>query len=104
MGAGGWQRFRHVVLPASLPSFVGGLKQGWAFAWRSLMAGELLVTLGVVLRRLPAAAVPRTSTTAAGLIAIMIVILVVGILVDAVVFGTLDRWVRRRHGLMEVDQ
>ena len=40
--------FRHVVLPASLPSFVGGLKQGWAFAWRSLMAGELLVTLGVL--------------------------------------------------------
>ena len=35
--------YRHVILPASLPSFVGGLKQGWAFAWRSLMAGELLV-------------------------------------------------------------
>ena len=37
--------YRHVVLPAALPSFVGGLKQGWAFAWRSLMAGELLVVI-----------------------------------------------------------
>ena len=59
MGARGLDKFRHVVLPASLPSFVGGLKQGWAFAWRSLMAGELLVTLGRVLGRLPAAAVPQ---------------------------------------------
>jgi NitT/TauT family transport system permease protein len=103
MGARGLQRFRHVVLPASLPSFVGGLKQGWAFAWRSLMAGELLVTLGVfsvgfLLQQY------RNLNDAAGLIAIMIVILAVGILVDAVIFGSLDRWVRRRHGLMEVDQ
>ena len=42
LGARGMSAFRHVILPASLPSFVGGLKQGWAFAWRSLMAGELL--------------------------------------------------------------
>ena len=34
-----------MVLPAALPSFVGGLKQGWAFAWRSLLAGELLVQI-----------------------------------------------------------
>ena len=58
-----WPSFRHVVLPASMPSFVGGLKQGWAFAWRSLMAGELLVHARRVLRRLPAAAVPQPSTT-----------------------------------------
>ena len=100
MGARGWTRFRHVVLPASLPSFIGGLKQGWAFAWRSLMAGELLVTLGVagvgyLLSQY------RSVYDVPALIAIMIVILVVGIVVDAVCFGTLDRWVRRRHGLME---
>jgi NitT/TauT family transport system permease protein len=103
MGARGLQRFRHVVLPASLPSFVGGLKQGWAFAWRSLMAGELLVTLGVfsvgfLLQQY------RNLNDAAGLIAIMIMILVVGILVDSLIFGSLDRWVRRRHGLLEVDR
>ena len=45
MGASGLSLFRHVVLPGSLPSFVGGIKQGWAFAWRSLMAGELLVII-----------------------------------------------------------
>ena len=100
MGARGLAKFRHVVLPASLPSFVGGLKQGWAFAWRSLMAGELLVTLGVfsvgfLLQQY------RTINDTAGLIAIMIVILTIGILVDALVFGTLDRWVRRRYGLLD---
>ncbi|CAN5824495.1 hypothetical protein BH20ACT4_BH20ACT4_04670 [soil metagenome] len=46
MGARGVAAYRHVIFPASLPSFVAGLKQGWAFAWRSLMAGELLVILG----------------------------------------------------------
>jgi NitT/TauT family transport system permease protein len=100
MGATGLARFRHVVLPASLPSFVGGLKQGWAFAWRSLMAGELLVTLGVfsvgfLLQQY------RSVNDTPGLIAIMIVILVIGIVVDSLVFGTLDRWVRRRHGLID---
>ena len=39
--------FRHVILPAALPASIGGLKQGWAFAWRSLMAGELLVIIAV---------------------------------------------------------
>ncbi len=98
MGARGVDRFRYVVLPASMPSFVGGLKQGWAFAWRSLMAGELLVTLGVfsvgfLLQQY------RSVNDTPGLIAMMIVILAVGIIVDSLVFGTLDRWVRRRHGL-----
>src|SRR5215831_9214317 len=46
LGARGLRLYRHVVLPAALPAFLGGLKQGWAFAWRSLMAGELLVVLG----------------------------------------------------------
>src|SRR5262245_61294688 len=45
LGAKGINRYRYVVLPAALPSYVAGLKQGWAFAWRSLMAGELLVII-----------------------------------------------------------
>ncbi len=45
LGARGFSSYRHIVLPASLPYFVGGMKQGWAFAWRSLMAGELLVVI-----------------------------------------------------------
>jgi NitT/TauT family transport system permease protein len=103
LGARGLTAYRHVIIPAALPSFLTGLKQGWAFAWRSLIAGELLVTLGVfsvgfLLQQY------RNLNDAAGLIAIMIVILVVGILVDSLIFGSLDRWVRRRHGLLEVDQ
>src|SRR6266545_8103141 len=45
LGARGLSAYRHVIVPASLPGFVAGLKQGWAFAWRSLMAGELLVII-----------------------------------------------------------
>ncbi len=98
MGATGFSKFRHVILPASMPSFVGGLKQGWAFAWRSLMAGELIVVLGASVGFLLQQY--RNLADAAGLIAMMIVILVVGVVVDAVLFGSLDRWVRRRHGLI----
>ncbi|MDH4076374.1 MAG: ABC transporter permease [Acidimicrobiia bacterium] len=99
LGARGFAAWRHVVLPASLPSFVGGLKQGWAFAWRSLMAGELLVviaekpSIGSVLQ------VRRNLADAEGLIATMIVILVIGIAIDTLVFGRLERAVLRRWGL-----
>jgi NitT/TauT family transport system permease protein len=101
LGAKGLKTYRHVVMPAALPTFVGGLKQGWAFAWRSLMAGELLViirgqaSLGYLLT------VNRDLNDSAGLIAVMIAILMVGIAVDTVFFGTLDRAVRRRWGLVE---
>lgn len=100
LGARGIAAYRYVLLPASLPAFIGGLKQGWAFAWRSLMAGELLVTIGVSGVGFLLAEY-RNVYDSPALIAVMIVILVIGIVVDAVVFGRLDRWVRRRHGLME---
>lgn len=101
LGARGLARYRHVILPASLPSFVGGLKQGWAFAWRSLMAGELLViiaaqpSIGVRLQ------FAREFSDALGLLSTMIVILVIGIVVDLLFFGTLDRAIRRRWGLID---
>jgi NitT/TauT family transport system permease protein len=101
MGARGFASYRHIALPASLPYFVGGMKQGWAFAWRSLMAGELLVviagqeSIGVLLQT------NRNLSNAEGLLAVMIAILVIGIIVDALVFGTLDRAIRRRWGLLD---
>ena len=101
LGARGFTLWRHVILPASLPTFVSGMKQGWAFAWRSLLAGELLViikgtpSLGVQLQ------VARDFADAPELLAVMIVILIVGILADAFVFGALERAVRRRFGLTE---
>lgn len=101
LGARGWRLYRHVVLPAALPSFVGGLKQGWAFAWRSLMAGELLVLLPghpSLGSRLEAA---RQFSDYPGLVALMVVILVIGILADSA-FGRADLAIRRRWGLIDV--
>jgi NitT/TauT family transport system permease protein len=98
MGANGLSLFRHVVLPAALPAFVGGLKQGWAFAWRSLMSAELLVaatnqtSIGQQLQS--ARNLPDTQQ----LLVLMIVIFVIGIVIDSL-FGTLDRAIRQRWGL-----
>jgi sulfonate transport system permease protein len=100
LGARGLDAYRHVILPAAMPSFVGGLKQGWAFAWRSLMAGELIVviankaSLGQLLQ------VNREFSDHDGLLAIMMVILLIGIVLDSLVFGTVDRRIRRKQGLL----
>lgn len=99
LGARPWPRFVHVTLPAATPTFVGGLKQGWAFAWRSLLAGELLVVVPGVYALGQRLQYEQEFADAAGLMAVMIVILVIGIAVDLVFFGSVERWVRRRHGL-----
>jgi NitT/TauT family transport system permease protein len=99
MGASGLQLYRHVALPAALPAVVSGLKQGWAFAWRSLLAGELL---GVITAGRPSLGVlldqSRLNIDSAGLLAVMITILVIGSLVD-VLFSAADRRFRDRRGL-----
>jgi NitT/TauT family transport system permease protein len=99
MGLRGISLYRHLILPASLPAYLAGLKQGWAFAWRSLMAGQLLViivgnlSLGVLLNN------AQDNQDLTGAISIMIVILVIGIVVDAI-FSKTDLVVRRRRGLL----
>lgn len=98
LGLRGLALYRHVIVPASLPAFVGGLKQGWAFAWRSLMAGELLVliahepSIGVLLEN------DQNTSSAQAVIAIMIVIIVIGMVVDSL-FGAVDRGIRHRRGI-----
>jgi NitT/TauT family transport system permease protein len=88
-----------VIVPAILPGFVGGLKQGWAFAWRSLMAGELLVIIG----HRPALGVrlqyAREFSDAEGLVAWMLVVLAIGIAIDGLVFGTITSRMHQRRGL-----
>ena len=90
--------YRYLILPASLPAFVAGLRQGWAFAWRSLMAGELLViiankpSLGVLL------STDQDQADMASATSIIIVILVLGIAVHTL-FSMADRAIRRRWGL-----
>jgi NitT/TauT family transport system permease protein len=99
VGAGGLSLYRHVILPAALPNIVTGLKQGWAFSWRSLLAGELMVaiayrpSLGQFLSN------SRELGDTSYMIALMIVILAIGIGVDAV-FGSVERGIRRRRGVI----
>jgi len=99
MGAGRVGLYRDFLVPAAMPSLVSGLKLGWAFAWRSLMAGELLVmipgtqSLG---RRLEFA---REFSDAKGVLAAMIVIAFIGIVMDSLVFSRLERRVLRTRGL-----
>jgi NitT/TauT family transport system permease protein len=99
LGARGLNAYRHVILPAAFPGLVAGLKQGWAFAWRSLMAGELIVivankpSLGVRLQ------FAREMSDVEGLMAAMLALLVIGIAVDSLIFGRMERVVRRRWGL-----
>ncbi len=102
LGAGGLSLYRHVVLPACLPSYVAGLKQGWAFAWRSLMAGELLVILSNRPSLGAGLHFARELSDFPLLIAYMIVILVLGIVVDTA-FGRTDARIRRRFGLVDAD-
>lgn len=100
MGARGLAFYRHVILPGALPSFVDGLKQGWAFAWRSLVAGELLVvivdqpSLGVELH------FARELSDADGMLAILVVVLILGAILDSLVFSALSRAIKRRRGLL----
>jgi NitT/TauT family transport system permease protein len=100
LGAKGFRLWKEVVLPASLPSIVAGLKQGWAFSWRSLMAGELIGAavgkpgIGGYLDN------QRTLGDYPGLYATMILILIIGLIVDSL-FGIAEKSIRRRRGLLE---
>jgi NitT/TauT family transport system permease protein len=99
MGARGMSLYRHVILPAALPSFVGGLKQGWAFAWRSLMAGEIIGIVGHQFGIGQQIQVARDFADMQQLLAIIVVIFVIGVVIDSL-FGSLDRVIRRRWGLL----
>jgi NitT/TauT family transport system permease protein len=98
MGSEGFHQWTRVILPASLPFLVSGMKQGWAFAWRSLMAAEIYVTiltgfgLGHLLHY------GRELNAMDQVIGIMFVIVVVGLLADKVLFAPWERFLHRRWG------
>jgi NitT/TauT family transport system permease protein len=100
IGARGLRLYWHVIAPASLPSIVAGLKQGWAFSWRSLLAGELLVAIANRPALGTSLELFRQLNDATSVLAIMIAIFVVGVLAD-MVFGRVDRIVRRRWGVID---
>jgi NitT/TauT family transport system permease protein len=101
LGARGLTAARHIVLPAALPACLGGLKQGWAFAWRSLMAAELITQsprLGTGLGQLLETG--RDLSAIELVFGMIIVILLVGVAIDQLLFSPLERAVLRRRGLL----
>jgi NitT/TauT family transport system permease protein len=100
IGLRGIALYRYLILPASLPAYVAGLKQGWAFAWRSLMAAELFI---VIIGQVSLGQQLDTDMSVqdfAGVSAVIIVILVIGIIVDTI-FTKADIALRRRRGLVD---
>ncbi|GAA5036462.1 ABC transporter permease [Microbacterium fluvii] len=102
LGAGGIRQATLIVLPAALPGYLAGLKQGWAFSWRSLMAAEIIATggsigfgLGAMLDQ------SRTLADIAGVLATILLILAIGVLIELVIFGPLERRLLRRRGLLQ---
>ena len=93
-------RIRHVLLPAALPGYLGGLRQGWAFAWRSLMAAELITyspELGQGLGQL--LNIGRELSQMSLVITSITLILVVGVAIELLVFAPIERRVLARRGL-----
>jgi NitT/TauT family transport system permease protein len=98
LGAGGIRLFLFVLLPASLPHLVSGLKQGWAFAWRSLIAGEMIrssLGLGQLLM------MGRDLSDISQVVAVMVLIIAIGFLVDGLVFRIVERNLRQKWGLTQ---
>jgi NitT/TauT family transport system permease protein len=96
MGSEGFHKWTRVILPASLPVLISGMKQGWAFAWRSLMAAEIYVTIltGFGLGHL----LHYGRELNAMVIGIMLVIVVIGLLTDKLLFAPWERFLHRRWG------
>ena len=98
LGATGWELQRSVVFPAALPGYMLGVQQAWGFAWKALMAGELIVRasgasgLGHLLDR---------SSDVASILAVVAVIAVIGVAVDSFIVGAIDRRIRAKRGLLE---
>jgi NitT/TauT family transport system permease protein len=98
MGSEGLDKWARVILPASLPFLISGMKQGWAFAWRSLMAAEIFVTiltgfgLGHLLHY------GRELSAMDQVIGIMLIIIVIGLIADKSLFSPCERFMHRRWG------
>jgi NitT/TauT family transport system permease protein len=100
LGAGRWEMVRLVILPAALPGYLAGLKQGWAFSWRSLMAAEIIAVggnigfgLGALLQQ------GRELSDMSVVMLAIVLILVAGIAIELLVFAPLERRVLRSRGL-----
>ncbi|MDQ0948825.1 NitT/TauT family transport system permease protein [Streptomyces phaeochromogenes] len=101
LGATGLRGTWHIVIPAALPGYLAGLKQGWAFSWRSLMAAEIIASspdLGIGLGQLLENG--RTANSMSMVFLAILLILIVGIAIDLLIFSPLERRVLRSRGLL----
>jgi NitT/TauT family transport system permease protein len=96
LGAKGWKLFFYVLLPASLPNLIAGLKQGWSFAWRALISAEMIIISRGLGQQLMEG---RDLNDMSQVLAIMFVIFLLGWAVDALVFRTTERYIANRWGL-----
>ncbi|WP_346927702.1 ABC transporter permease [uncultured Arthrobacter sp.] len=101
LGASRVQLALQIILPAALPGYLGGLKQGWAFSWRSLMAAEIIAVggsigfgLGSMLNQ------GRDLSDMTIVMSAILLILAVGILIELLVFGPIETRLLRRRGLL----
>ena len=101
MGSRGIHTWIKVILPASLPFIISGVKQGWAFAWRSLMGAEIYVTiltgfgLGHLLHY------GRELNAMDQVLGVMLVIILIGLLADKILFSPWERFLHRRWGTVK---
>ncbi|MGE0482169.1 MAG: ABC transporter permease [Phycisphaerae bacterium] len=98
LGARRWRLYWHVLLPAGMPALAGSLRSGFSFAWRSLMGAELIFMLqrrglGFLLNA------GREFADIAQVVAIMLLMVLIGMLVDQVLFARIERRIRTRFGL-----
>ncbi|WP_432416353.1 ABC transporter permease [Thermoanaerobacterium thermosaccharolyticum] len=97
MGAKGYKLYSNVIIPAALPNIIAGLKEGWSFAWRGLISGEMLVSatgLGQILSK------GKETSDISQVVAVMLIILSLGLVIDKFVFGRIEKSIRCRWGLM----
>lgn len=96
MGVSGQKLYAKVIFPAALPAFVSGLKQGWSFAWRALMSGEVMSAstgLGFTLM------VGRDLADINQVMTVMLIIILIGIVIDKGIFSSVERHIFRKRGL-----
>ena len=98
LGARGWKMYRYVLIPASMPAFASSLRQGFSFAWRSLLGAELILAvehkgLGFLL------STGRDFGDIAKVVSVMIMMVMIGMLADRLIFAKLQAAVHRRFGL-----
>ena len=98
MGATGFKLYRMIIIPAALPGILAGLRQGWSFAWRGLIAGEMFISafgLGQMLM------MGREMADINRVAALMLIIIILGVFIDRLVFGKLQKRIALVWGTIE---